>query len=61
MHGPTIQAEHKNQHLNAVAIIVTIAVGAFTLYYLVHQTKLLRLQIDKHEEETKNKSIKKAL
>jgi hypothetical protein len=51
MHAPTIAAIHKNQTLNALAIGITIIVGGFTIYYLVHQTKLLKLQIDKHEAE----------
>lgn len=48
---PTVAAIHRNQTLNAIAICVTIAVGGFTIYYLVHQTKLLKMQIDKHEAD----------
>ena len=40
---------HRNQTLNAIAIGVTIVVGGFTIYYLVHQTKLLKMQIAQHE------------
>jgi hypothetical protein len=46
-----IAALHKNQTLNAIALVTTIVVGGFTLYYLMHQTKLLKLQIEKHEAE----------
>lgn len=45
---PSIATVHRNQTLNAVAILTTIVVGGFTIYYLVQQTKYLKLQIDKH-------------
>lgn len=49
-----ISALHKNQTLNAIALVTTIVVGGITIYYLVHQTKLLKLQIEKHEAERKS-------
>jgi len=56
---PTIAAVQKNQTLNALAIGITIVVGGFTIYYLVHQTRLLKLQIDKHEaEQNKHTNVK---
>lgn len=47
--GTHIATLHRNQTLNAIAIGVTIIAGGFTIYYLVHQTKLLKLQIAQHE------------
>lgn len=48
---PTIAALHKNQTLNAIAILTTIVVGGFTIYYLVKQTKYIQLQMDKHVDK----------
>ena len=56
---PSIAAISKNQTLNAVAIVVTIAVGSLTLYYLYHQTKLIKMQIDKHEAQKNGTAHKK--
>lgn len=58
--SPSIATIHKNQSLNAIAILVTIAVGSLTLYYLYHQTKLIKMQIDKHEAEKNGQAHKKA-
>lgn len=51
MAAPTVATIHKNQTLNAIAILTTIVVGGFTIYYLVQQTKFLKLQIDKHVKQ----------
>lgn len=48
---PSLSAIHKNQTLNAIALLTTILVGGFTIYYLVRQSKYLELQIDKHVKE----------
>lgn len=55
----TVAVSHRNQTLNGIAIGLTIAVGVFTIYYLYNQTKLVKLQIDKHEAD-KEKHIKQA-
>lgn len=57
--SPNIAALHKNQTLNAIAILTTIVVGGFTIYYLVQQTKYLRLQIEKHEAQKNGAAHKK--
>jgi hypothetical protein len=47
-----IAAVHKNQHLQGMSLIFGIAATIATVYYLIHQTKHLKLQIDKHDKET---------
>jgi hypothetical protein len=54
--GAHITTLHRNQTLNAIALGVTIVVGGFTIYYLMHQTKLLKLQISQHEKKNGNKT-----
>ena len=47
----SVAASHKNQALNAIALLSGIVVAGFTIYYLVHQSKLLKLQIAAHEND----------
>lgn len=44
---------HKNPHVQGATAIIALIAGFVTVYYMLHQTKLLKLQIAKHADETK--------
>lgn len=50
---PAPMPTHKNDTLNTLALGVSLVAGLLTIVYLANQTHMLRLQIKKHDDETK--------
>jgi len=55
--GTTIITTGESKTLNTIALGLGLVVGVLTVYYLVTQTKLIKMQIAKHEAD-KSKHLK---
>lgn len=44
----SLSAVSDNKAVKGIAVVVTITVGMLTIWYLMHQSKLTRLQIARH-------------
>ncbi len=49
--GPVVHGQQSNKIVNGLVVTVSLAVGFATLYYLYHQTVLLKHQIKRHEKD----------
>ncbi len=57
--GPTVITTTDNRAVNLIAVTLAITVSVITIYYLLHQTKLVKIQLDEHKNKPNGHPLKK--
>jgi hypothetical protein len=57
--GPTIITTSDSKAINVIAVTLAITVSVITIYYLLHQTKLVKLQLAEHKNSPNGHPLKK--